>query len=238
MNKIYILGIFFSIVMVSCNNDKDRDTSTPDIISFEVVKKYPHSVEAFTQGLVFYDGKLIESTGLNGASGIEEIDFLNHNVVVKNKLNKEYFGEGITILNNKIYQLTWQNKIVFVYNYPSYKLIQKFPIDYEGWGITHNAQHLIVSDGTSVIRYVDPQNFNTIKTITVYDNFGGVDNINELEFVEGMLYANRWQTNEILKIDTNGLVLGILDLSFLVEEATQAAWQADVLNGIAYNPTT
>lgn len=239
MDKLYSLIILlFSIVFLSCYEDSKDELTRPQAINFDVLKKYPHQVDAFTQGLIFYDNKLIESTGLHGESHLQEIDLSTNRVVVKNKLSKEFFGEGITIFKNKLYQLTWQNNIVFVYDYPSYQVIQKFPVAYEGWGITHDNQYLIVSDGTSTLRYINPDDFKEIKQITIHDNFGSVDNINELEFVDGNIYANRWQTNHILKIDTTGLVIGILDLSLLADEATQVALQADVLNGIAYNSIT
>lgn len=150
-------------------------------------------------------------------------------------LASQYFGEGITILNNKIYQLTWKGRVGFVYDINSFQKIGEFQYEHEGWGITHDGKNLIVSDGTDKIHFLDTATLKEIEVINVKQGSSPVDKLNELEFIEGYLYANRWMTNEVLKIDlTSGEVVSRLDLSQLAIEANQSNPSADVLNGIAY----
>lgn len=205
-------------------------------IEYSIVKVFPHDTKAFTQGLVVHDGKLLESTGQNGTSWIAEVDITSGHQEKKVELDKQYFGEGITVLNNKVYQLTWKGNIGFIYN-NRYEKIGEFKYNREGWGITHNGADLIVSDGSDKLYFLDSATLEVKKTISVTENGNAVDKLNELEFIDGYVYANRWQTNFIVKIDTaNGSVVGTMDLSQVADVVYPGNPNADVLNGIAYEP--
>ena len=197
-----------------------------------------HDSEAFTQGLVYYQDKIIESTGGDN-SWIAEYDVISGNYEQKVVLDPMYFGEGITILHNKLYQLTWKSKIGFVYDMPTFEKIGEFTYDFEGWGITHDNQHLIISDGTDKLHYFDTLSLQEVYTRSIKNHNRKTSNLNELEFMDGFLYANQWQTNYVLKIDTaTSEVVQELDLGYLAKEIARKNPQADVLNGIAYNPKT
>jgi len=225
--------IFIAIVLfvVGC---KPEGTETA-VLKYTVAKAFPHDKTAFTQGLVIEYGRLFESTGQEGTSWIAEVDITSGKQDKKVLLDSSYFGEGITILGNKIYQLTWKSKVGFVYDVTTFQKVNEFTYSYEGWGITHNNKNLIVSDGTHKIHFLDTATLKEVNTIEVKQNAIPVDKLNELEYIDGYLFANRWMTNEVLKIDiATGAVVGKLDLSQLAVEANQANNSADVLNGIAY----
>lgn len=232
------------LTLVSCTfNKKNSSTSLSqnNNIEFDVVKKYPHNPKNFTQGFEIDTSKemILESTGQHNSSRIVSYPInpaqLNEKEWVN--LDGEYFGEGISVMNKQLVQLTWKNEILFVYDYPSFKLQKKITIPYEGWGITNDGERFIVSDGTSKVRWLNPTTFETEKTIKVHDELGSLDYINELELADSFLYANRWQSNKIMKIDTvSGKVLGFLDVSYLSLEAKDRNRLADVANGIAYHP--
>ncbi len=210
----------------------------PKAGKFKVVKTYPHSKGDFTEGFEFYKGYLYESTGLEGKSLIKKYDLATGKTAKEIALDKQYFGEGITILDNKIYQLTWKNKKGFVYNLDDFKFIQNFTYGTEGWGMTNNGKDLIMSDGTNKIYYMNPYSFAVTDKIEVYDNIGPVVNINELEYYKGIIYANVWRTSLILKIDAaTGKILARMDLDELVSKAGNPN-EMDVLNGITINPST
>lgn len=227
--SFHLIGLVF-VILNGCKPKEETLT-----IPYSVVKIFPHDVSAFTQGLVIEYGRLFESTGQEGSSWIAEVELASGKQDKKVLLADQYFGEGITVLNKMIYQLTWKGKIGFVYDIQSFQKINEFQYEYEGWGITHDGKNLIVSDGTDKIHFLDTA---TLKEVTVLDIKQGsrpVDKLNELEFINGYLYANRWMTNEVVKIDlSNGQVVGILDLTELAREANQKNPSADVLNGIAY----
>jgi glutaminyl-peptide cyclotransferase len=228
----WTLPLFISVVFigVSCKS-KDEVAALP----YTVVKIFPHDTSAFTQGLVIEYGRLFESTGQEGASWIAEVELASGKQNKKVLLANQYFGEGITVLNKKIYQLTWKGHIGFVYDISSFQKINEFPYEHEGWGITHDGKNLIVSDGTDKIHFLDTTTLKEIKVLDVKQGSSPVDKLNELEFIDGYLFANRWMTNEVLKIDlSNGNVVGRLDLTELAREANQRNPSADVLNGIAY----
>lgn len=220
----------FSLI-ISCKPNGGDVTEIP----YTVVKIFPHDTSAFTQGLVIEYGRLFESTGQEGASWIAEVDLASGKQDKKVLLANQYFGEGITILNNKIYQLTWKGHVGFVYNINSFEKMSEFQYEYEGWGITHDGKNLIVSDGTDKIHFLDTTTLKEIKVLDVKQGSSPIDKLNELEFIDGYLFANRWMTNEVLKIDlSNGNVVGRLDLTELARQANQVNPTADVLNGIAY----
>jgi glutaminyl-peptide cyclotransferase len=219
-------------------------TSAPTLLPYKVLNVYNHDTSAYTQGLEFYNGKLYESTGDYQNSSLRITNVKTGKVEQKNIMGTpDIFGEGITILNNKIYQLTWQNKKVFVYNINNIKTpIQTFNWPYEGWGITHNNNQLYISDGTENIYIVDPQTFRVNGTLSVNSAGTPEPYLNELEFIDGFIYANVYQTNYILKIDaTNGNVVSKINLTGLKENHFAKEYvegHTDVLNGIAYDSTT
>lgn len=198
----------------------------------EVVASFPHDPEAFTQGLVFADGFLFEGTGRNGQSSLRRVDLASGEILQRSNLGARYFGEGITILGDRIYQLTWQSHIGFVYDKKSFRQEQTFFLPGEGWGITHDGTQLIVSDGTSTLRFLDPQSFKELKRVSVTESGQPLDRLNELEYIDGEVWANVWYTDFIVRIDPDsGTVVGKLDLSGLYRSRQLDA----VLNGIAWD---
>ncbi len=252
LSRFYWLGLF----LVACNsNDKPvennqpavetrSDQLIPKVIPYEVVKEYPHDPKAFTEGLEFKDGFLYESTGEYGVSDVRKVDLATGKPAVTTKMEARFFGEGLTILNGKIYQLTYKEGKGFVYNFKTLKQEHSFSfIAPEGWGMCNNGKELIFDDGTSTLHFIDPATFKEVKTLKVLDEHGPVNEINELEMIKGFIYANQWQTELILKIDTaTGRVVGRADLGTLRERGGIAQISGrrgmpEVLNGIAYDAT-
>jgi len=204
-------------------------------LSYTVVKASPHDRGAFTEGLVFVDGMLIESTGLNGQSTLRKVDLETGHVRQEVKLDDKYFGEGIAVLGGKIFQLTWQNHRGFIYDLSSMKLEGGFSFTGEGWGLTTDGTSLIMTDGTNRIRFIDPATFKVTRTIDVLAHGKPVDGLNELEYVKGELYANVWQTQFVLQIDpATGRILGSIDFVGILPAADRTK-DTDVMNGIAYD---
>jgi glutamine cyclotransferase len=229
-----LFALFCLLLVVACSK-KPKEAPASNFIPFELVRVFPHDVSAFTQGLVIHNGKLYESTGQFGTSWIAEVDIVSGKQEKKINLDKKYFGEGITILNNKIYQLTWQTHEGFVYDLHTYERLKIFEYPYEGWGITHNDQQLIVSDGTSKIHFLDTASLKEEHVVVVKEEGLEVNQLNELEYIDGFIYANIWQTPYIVKINpSTGEVVGRLDLSSLAAEVSKFNGNFDVLNGIAY----
>jgi glutaminyl-peptide cyclotransferase len=253
------VAITFIFFLFSCNNssspDYDNSLPVPKVnnipppanIMFRVDAVYPHDPKAFTQGLEFYKGKLYEGTGEPRESSLRITD------IKTGKVEKEYlipdssvFGEGITIYKNKIYQLTWQSNKIFVYNLNDISHpVNTLQWNREGWGATNDGTNIIISDGSSHLYFVQPdenkKEMKINKIVTVADNKGEVDSLNELELINGYVYANRWLTNNIVKIDTsNGYVVGQMNLSGLLNQydPTANVGSEAVLNGIAYDSTT
>ncbi len=212
--------------------------------SYEIVKTYNHDPQAFTQGLVVADGFFYEGTGgRNGDpffSSIRKVDIETGKVLQKFDLARDYFGEGITVFNDKLYEITWQEKTAFVYDLKDFKLLKELHYSGEGWGLTHDGTNLIMSDGTHVIRFLNPETFETVRTITVLDEKGKpVLEINELEYIKGEIWANIWQKGEIIRIDpSNGKIVGRIDFQKLMDDTMNKSPEADVLNGIAYDEKT
>ena len=203
--------------------------------SFEVVDSWPHDPGAYTQGLVYHEGRLFESTGLNGRSSLREVELATGKVLRRVDLPEAYFAEGMTIFGDRIYQLTWQSGKGFVYDLQSFQLQSEFAYEGEGWGLTHDGRHLVMSDGTSRIRFLDPGSLAVLRTVDVVDNGQPVAWLNELEYVRGEIYANVWPTDRIARIDPqSGAVLGWIDLTGLLGPEDQTP-TAEVLNGIAYD---
>ena len=204
------------------------------VYSYDVVNAWPHDPKAFTQGLVFLDGALLESTGLNGQSTLRKVDLKTGNVLKQVDVPSEYFAEGLAVLGGKIYQLTWQNGKGFVYDLESFRLEKEFAYEGEGWGLATDQHRLILSDGTDRIRFIDPLTFEVKQTIHVSHKGRPVSQLNELEYIKGEIYANVWQTDFVVRIDpATGRVTGVIDFKLLLPLQDRAG--ADVLNGIAYD---
>ncbi|MBI3350001.1 MAG: glutaminyl-peptide cyclotransferase [Burkholderiales bacterium] len=202
---------------------------------YKVVHSYPHDPDAFTQGLFFHDGFLFEGTGLRGRSSIRKVDIETGRVLQAVELPPEVFGEGITQWGDRIIGISWQEGTAFVLDLKSFKLWRKFNYPGEGWGITHNERELIMSDGTAELRFLDPLTFKELKRVRVTAGGRPVDQLNELEWVNGQVFANIWQTDRIARIDPRtGNVVGWIDLTGLLP-ANQRTGNDDVLNGIAYD---
>jgi glutamine cyclotransferase len=203
--------------------------------TYEIVKVYPHDSDAFTQGLVFRDGKLLESTGEEGRSTLRRVDLDSGQALKKVDLAPQYFGEGMTVLNNKIYQLTWQHHIGFIYDYQTFERLGEFNYEGEGWGLTTDGQSLILSDGSNRLRFLDPNTFRVIRTIAVTENGKPVRELNELEYVKGEIYSNIWHSTRIVTINPQtGAVTASMDCADLVSQSGAHDEEA-VLNGIAYD---
>jgi glutaminyl-peptide cyclotransferase len=204
--------------------------------SYQIVHTYPHDPDAFTQGLVYVDGQLYESTGRNGHSSIRMVDLSTGKVLRQYNLAVKYFGEGLTNWGNELLQLTWQTQLGFVYDRSTFAWKRSFQYNGEGWGLTHDDKQLILSDGTPVLRFLNPQSFLETRRISVTDERGRpVVNLNELEYVRGEIYANIWQSNQIVRISPkSGKVLGRIDLTGLIDKSQLRDPNA-VLNGIAYD---
>ena len=201
---------------------------------YRVVHTYPHDPGAFTQGLIYLDGFLYESTGLNGRSSLRMTELATGKVLQKVPVNATYFAEGMTDFAGKLYQLTWQNGKVFVYDRFSFRLVRDHSYTGEGWGLTHDGKRLIMSDGSAQLRFIDPTTFAVTSKITVTDQGRPIDRLNELEYVKGEIWANVWQTETIARIaPATGKVLGWIDLTGLLTPTE--AQGVDVLNGIAYD---
>jgi len=214
------------------------DSESLDVSStytYKVVNAYPHDREAFTQGLVYEDGVLYEGTGRNGFSELRKVELDTGNILQTRELAEEFFGEGITVYGDKIIQLTYLSNVGFVYNKETFELLREFNYPMAGWGITNDGKHLIMSDGTQKLYFLDTETFQQVRHIEVYDRGVSVWRLNELEYVEGQIYANVWPTERIARISPNtGRVLGWIDVRGLLTEQDYAM-PVDVLNGIAYD---
>jgi glutamine cyclotransferase len=202
---------------------------------YRVVHTYPHDPQAYTQGLLYEDGYLYESTGLNGRSSLRMVDLETGRVLQKADVPSQCFAEGLAAWGSTLIQLTWQSHIAFVYDRFSFRLLHTFTYDGEGWGLTQDGRNLILSDGTASLRFFDPATFREVRHIVVKDHGSQVTELNELEFVHGEIYANVWHTDRIARISpANGRVLGWIDLSGLLS-ADQRSDPEAVLNGIAWD---
>ena len=198
----------------------------------DIVNTYPHDAAAFTQGLVFVDGALYEGTGRNGESALRKVELATGAVQQQIKIPAQHFGEGITVLNGKVYQLTWQTHTGFVYDLASFRQVQSFYLPGEGWGITHDGSRLIISDGTANLRFFDPVTLKETARVAVTEDGRPLDRLNELEYIDGEVWANVWYTDFIVRIDpATGVVNSKLDLSGL----NTRRGSDDVLNGIAWD---
>ena len=226
------------------SNSAVTHTTTVPVDTYEIVKAYKHDGEAFTQGLVFVNGFFYESDGEYGESNVRKVEVETGKVLQKQTVAEDYFAEGLTILNDKIYQITWQEQTAFQYDL-NLKLIKEFRYSGEGWGLTNDGTNLIMSDGTHVIRFINPENFETVRTIVVNDEKGRpLMKLNELEYVKGEIWANIWHSEEIGKPNhiarinpADGKLLGWIDLNGVSPDDVKRDSE-NVLNGIAYDAAT
>ena len=231
-----------TVSVFSCSNLQgclSPGNSNPvPVYTYNITNIYPHDRNAFTQGLVFEDGFLYEGTGLYGQSSLRKVELETGDVLQIYELPEQFFCDGITIYGSKIIQLTWREHVGFVYDKDTFELLDEFNYPTEGWGITHDGERLIMSDGTSTLHFLDTQTFEKIGEIQVFDNYGPVTGLNELEYVEGEIYANVWQTDRIAIISPEtGRVVAWIDLGGLLTEEDRRQ-PVDVLNGIAYDTET
>lgn len=245
-----ILVLALSMFCLQCNGGSNPNTNAAPPANraaenavvpkygYEIVNIWAHDPNAFTQGLVFLDGRMIESTGQEGRSSLRNVELQTGKVLKKVDVPEPYFAEGVTLLNNKIYQLTWQHQHGFIYDAQSFAKLGEFRYDGEGWGLTTDGRSLILSDGSNRIRFIDPDSFRVTKTIAVMDGKQPVNELNELEFVNGEIYANIWHDDRIAAIDPQtGRVTAWIDLTGLLQPGDAPDPEA-VLNGIAYDQSS
>lgn len=228
---ILLLLVAGAILLSIGDNDE-----APVAYGYKIVNSFDHDSQAFTQGLVFEDGFLYEGTGLYGYSSLRKVELKTGKVVQFHRLGEDLFGEGITIFKDKIIQLTLYAQTGFVYHKSTFEIARQFDYPFEGWGITHDGEHLITSDGTAELRFLDPDTFQEVRRIKVMDDGTAIQGLNELEYVEGEIFANIWFADRIVRIEPQtGEVTSWIDLTGL--RAASANYHPDaVLNGIAYDP--
>lgn len=223
------------LVLLFCAAALGISAFAQNAVKYRVVHAYPHDQHAFTQGLVYLNGHLYESTGIKGQSTLREEELETGRIFRMQLVSDQYFAEGLTDWKNTLVQLTWQSHLGLVYDRASFRLLRTFHYEGEGWGLTHDAKSLILSDGSADLRFFDPDTFKQIRRITVKDHGKPVSQLNELEFIHGEVYANVWHTDRIARISpANGRVLGWIDLKGLIARDRLPSDEA-VLNGIAYD---
>jgi glutamine cyclotransferase len=220
--------LFLAPISVAAPPGNQADT-------YHIVHAYPHDQHAFSQGLVYVNGHLYESTGIEGQSSLREEDLETGRIVRMQMVAGKYFAEGLTDWKNTLIQITWQSHVAFVYDRDTFRLLTTFSYAGEGWGLTHDAKNLILSDGTATLRFFDPDTFHEVRRITVKDHGAPVKQLNELEYINGEIYANVWHANRIARIEpSTGRVVGWIELKGLMPRDQLASDEA-VLNGIAYD---
>lgn len=248
--KFTCLIVVSLFTIISCNNSntEERLTGAESVANaaaieqktaFQIIAQYPHNNTYFTEGLEYKDSVIYESTGLNEQSKLCKLDLKTGKELLEIDLDKKYFGEGITILNNKIYQLTYKEEKCFVYDAKTFKKLNELSYKGEGWGMTNNGKQIIMSNGSNNLYFRNTNTFVEENVIAIFDENGPLGNINELEYVDGFVYANIWYKNYIVKIDPKqGKVIAKYDLSSLISQYLPNLSPEAVLNGIAYNPKT
>jgi glutaminyl-peptide cyclotransferase len=235
VRELLLIGLLsFFLLLFESSLIYSNDKPIP-FIQYEIIDIFPHDSKSFTQGLVWKDGLLYEGTGLYGSSSLRKIDPETGRILKQIALKDNFFGEGITIFEDAIYQLTWKEQIGFIYDVETFRLLKTFSYEHEGWGITHNGECLIISDGSSILRFIDPSTMEEIRQIKVHENQKLIDQINELEYIQGRVFANIWQTDKIAIINPEtGEILSWLDLT-TIKDLLETNQKIDVLNGIAYD---
>ena len=218
------------------NGNGENNIPAPKNLGYSILSVYPHDTGSFTQGLAFYKGELYEGTGEYGRSKLQQVDLKTGKILRQIPIPDKYFGEGITILNDTIYQLTWKEKTVFAWSLKDFKKLKEFTINTEGWGITNDGKNLIVTDGGSNLYFYEPSTFRLLLTQGVTDGGNLAFNLNEIEYADGFIYANQWQYPYILKIDQNNAqVVAKSDLTEVWNRVKAKDPASDVPNGIAYD---
>lgn len=246
-NGFHLAGIsafLLLILCISCGNGDNTNVPVGNAppsnapaqkYGYQIVNIFPHDSNAFTQGLILVDGKLLESTGQEGSSSLRSVELETGKVLKKVDVPPPYFAEGITVLNGKVYQLTWQHGVGFIYDLQTFERAGQFDYQGEGWGLTTDGQSLILSDGSNKLKFLNPSSFRVTRTISVIDGTSPVHQLNELEFIKGEIYANVWHADRIAVIDPQtGRVKAWIDLTGLMPEGELRDEEA-VLNGIAYD---
>ncbi len=227
---VLFLIIFLLLPLAACS-----DTQPPVRYSYLLVNTFPHDPDAFTQGLVWDQGIMYEGTGKNGRSSLRRVNIESGNIEQITTYPWKIFAEGITVFQDTIYQLTWKNNRVYCYDKLDFSLLKTWHYPRQGWGLTHDNQQLIASDGSASLYFLDPDTLDVKKRITVYDHTGSIVRLNELEYIKGLVYANVWQTNDIVMIDpVDGRVVGRIDLASL-RGHLPGTGKTNVLNGIMYD---
>lgn len=231
----------FTLVVIGHESVDGQDRAIARTSTAEIVATFPHAPDAFTQGLELHDGRLYESTGLHGRSSLRVVDLATGTVTQQIDVPAKYYAEGMTVLDGRVYQLTYRSGHCFVYDAATLALITQHRYEGQGWGLTHHEGLLVMSDGTNVLRFFDPATFTEVRRVFVHDGERAVTNLNELERVDGELFANVWQSDRIARIDlATGRVNGWIDLAFLRESLASTHVGAEheaVLNGIAWDAT-
>jgi glutamine cyclotransferase len=240
ITALIIAGAYYGIYKLDWIKAPDDDASVPgtlaEMMTYEVVQAYPHDPGSFTQGLIFEEGIFYESAGLYGESSLRKVALETGEVLQQVDLPGMYFAEGLTSWDDTLIQLTWQEHVGFVYDKESFAQVGTFEVATEGWGLTQDGERLIMSDGTATLFFLDPETFAVLDTVTVTDQGQEIVNLNELEWVDGEVFANIWQTDDIVRIDPKtGEVLGWIDLSGLLPPEERSP-ETNVLNGIAFDP--
>lgn len=236
VNAFRLIPLALALVGASLvvRNANAAQSSVP-VFGYTTLKVYPHDPRAFTEGLVYFDGALFESVGLNGQSDLRKVDLETGQVLKREVVPPQYFAEGLALVGNRLIQLTWQTQKGFVYDRDSFKMLRTFTYPTEGWGLTYDGKRLIMSDGTPNLYFLNPTTLQRTGSVTVTGPDGPIRNLNELEYVDGQVYANIWQTDRIARIDPRtGKVTAFIDLTGLLPRTDLTAG-ADVLNGIAYD---
>lgn len=232
--------IIIVLILFGCEGKKTGSLGDaipgPKNLSYSLIKAYPHDTSSYTQGVVIHNGQLYESTGNYGRSKLKQVDLFSGRTLFGISLGDNFFGEGITILRDTVYQLTWQEKKVFVYTLPQFKKVKEFDVAFEGWGLTHDSTHLIVSNGSGDLFFYQPHDFTLVRTQMVTESGSPSFNLNELEYIDGYIYANQYTYPYLLQIDPRtGEVVGKADLTDLWNRNKGLNPRADVPNGIAYD---
>jgi glutaminyl-peptide cyclotransferase len=240
------LALVSMLTVAACERQKPDTTPVADTVAhvappsipeytYRIVHQYPHDTSAFTEGLLFHDGRLLESVGREGQSSLREVELESGRIIRRFDMPAMYFGEGLTLVDGRLYQLTYRHYMGFVYDLASFKQIDTFQYTGEGWGLTTDGHRIIMSDGTSTLRFLNPDGMtlDSTKEVTI-PGVGAIKDVNELEWVDGEIWANVWQTDRIARIDPkSGAVIGWIDLAGLLKEGRTG--HEDVLNGIAYD---
>lgn len=244
MKQYVFLLSALCFLFIGCGNSDTNSMDNPEPSSIpvstpSVVSTLPHDTSSFTEGFEFYDSTLLESGGNYGRSKLFQFEPISGKVLRELKLDDKYFGEGITVLHDTLYQLTYKEGVAFLYDIKTLKKIKELPFKGEGWGLTNDGKNIIASNGASSLFFYEPGTLKLLKVVNVTENGTAVPNVNELEYVDGYVYANQWQYNYIVKIDpSSGNVVAKFDLSEINDRVKRLDPNADYLNGIAYNRAT